>query len=122
MDKRRLFASVLFSLLFVGTVFVAVLINNHIIFLSVLASLFSILAIISILKMAPFEEKTAHPHREFAIKAIMVLSSILLCAFSVFLILFLLGKESLDWQISVLGIIANASLLCYCLISEKTKS
>jgi len=48
MDKRKLLSSVLFSTLFVGTVFVAVLLNSHIIPLSILAFFFSVLAIISL--------------------------------------------------------------------------
>lgn len=114
MNNKRLITGILFSALFVSTIFLAVYLKKHIVILSLLGLLFSVFAVVSILSPTKTIECS---YKKRIITAIIVLSITLLLVFCAFLILYLLGRESLDWYSSVLGIIANASLLfCCCLI------
>lgn len=120
MINRKLIAGILFSTLFVATVFLAVCFKRHVILFSLFGLLFSVFAIMSILHRTPDADVPVDCYyKKSILRAIGVLSITLLFVFCVFLILYLLGKESLDWYISVLGIIANASLLFYCLLVYK---
>lgn len=122
MNNKKLIVGILFSTLFVVAVFLAVFLKRHIILFSLLALLFSVLAVMAIRWQISTNAKIDYFYkkRKRAIKVIIGLSIMLLCTFCAFLILDLFGKESLDWYISVLGILANASLLFVFILIYKT--
>jgi drug/metabolite transporter (DMT)-like permease len=117
MNKKKIISSALFSTLFVASVFLAVYLKQYVVLFAILAVIFSILAIISILWRKPDNAQQNFSRKKQAITAVMALAVILLLMFCVFLILYLLGKESLDWYISVIGIVANAALLLSCILT-----